>query len=236
VAFTVCVIQARMGSTRLPGKVMMDLGGEPVISRVIRRCAQIPGVDRLVCAIPDGTENERLAERAQYSGAHVVRGSETDVLGRTRKAAFRWEADIVVRVTSDCPLIDPEICAQVIALRKREGAAYASNVWPRSYPQGLDCEAFTFSALDRANREATEPHDREHVTPWIVRNSARVNLASGRFDLARMRWTLDTSEDLEFARAIYAVREPAGLADTLAILAEHPEITPPINRVAGTAA
>jgi spore coat polysaccharide biosynthesis protein SpsF len=233
---TVVVIQARMGSTRLPGKVMMDVAGEPLIARVIRRCAKIPGIDRLVCAIPDGAENDGLAERAQYSGAHVVRGSESDVLARFRKAAFRWEADIVVRVTADCPLIDPEVCGQVIALRKREGSAYASNVWPRSYPQGLDCEAFTFSALDRANREATEPYDREHVTPWIVRNSERVNLASGRFDLARMRWTVDYPEDLEFVRAVYAVREPGGFADVLSILAEHPEIKPTPHRAAGTAA
>lgn len=220
---TAVIIQARMGSTRLPGKVMMGLRGKTVIARVIERCAKIPGIDALWCAVPEGEANTALAREARRRGAAVFCGSESNVLSRYYRTAKAARADVIVRITADCPLIDPDICAKVIALRRSEAADYASNVWPRSFPQGLDCEVFTFAALERAHAGATAAADREHVTPFIARSGRRVNLPSGRFDLSNKRWTLDYPEDLAFFRAIWSVREPKGMDDVLDILAEHPE-------------
>lgn len=127
------------------------------------------------------------------------------MLGRYHGAAHAAGADIIMRVTSDCPLIDPEVCAAVLQLRADEEADYAANNLPPSWPHGLDCEAFTIAALDEANETATDLDDREHVTPWIRRNRTfrRVNLAGPGGDLIDQRWTLDYPEDLVFLRAIY---------------------------------
>ena len=162
----VVVVQARMTSTRLPGKMMLSLGGEPVIRHVLRRCCEIPGIDRVILAVPTD-KNTPLMREALALGVTVARGSEHDVLGRYRKAALG--ADIVMRVTGDCPLIDPEVCGRVLALME-DGVDYVSNVMPRGFPKGLDCEVFTSEALERAHKEATDPKDREHVTLWMQRN------------------------------------------------------------------
>lgn len=222
---TAVIVQARLGSTRLPRKVTRDLGGEPILKRVLQRARQIPA-DVHVLAVPH-RDLYLLAPATSGTGFDIFSSEcapEYDVLRRFRRAVAQYEPGVIVRITADCPLIDPDVCAKVIRLRRQESAAYASNVHPRSFPQGLDCEVFTREALERADREATDPYDREHVTPFMVRNERRVNLASGRFDLAPERWTLDYPEDLEFLRAIWAVREPGGMDDVLAILDENPQI------------
>ena len=134
------------------------------------------------------------------------RGSEQDVLDRYYQAAHANAAEAVVRVTSDCPLIDPELVDETVEVFRDEHADYASNVFPRTYPRGLDTEVFTFDALDRAWREAREPHQREHVTPYLYEHPQIFKLASlsGAADYSRYRWTLDTREDLELLRAIYS--------------------------------
>jgi spore coat polysaccharide biosynthesis protein SpsF (cytidylyltransferase family) len=207
---TVCIIQARVGSTRLPGKVLQSLGTKTVLDHVLHRCRAIDGVDDVVCATVEGADGDAVAALADALGFTVYRGSESDVLARYHGAAHEARADIVLRVTSDCPLIDPEVCAEVLRLRTETKADYAANNMPPSWPHGLDCEAFTVTALDEALAIATLPEDREHVTPWIRRNEAyrRVNLPGPGGALTAQRWTLDYPEDLAFLRAIYA-RFPA---------------------------
>jgi glutamate-1-semialdehyde 2,1-aminomutase/spore coat polysaccharide biosynthesis protein SpsF len=208
---TVCIVQARVGSTRLPGKVLEQLGTVAVLEHVLRRCQAIEGVDTVVCATVDGPDGDAVADLAEKLGVTVYRGSESDVLARYQGAAHEVGADIVLRVTSDCPLIDPEVCGALLKLRAEAEADYAANNMPPSWPHGLDCEAFTVAALDEAAATATEPGDHEHVTPWIRRNRAyrRVNLAGPGGELTEQRWTLDYPEDLAFLRAVYD-RLPGG--------------------------
>jgi len=222
------IVQARLGSTRLPGKVLMDLGGKPVLRHVLERCKRVPGIDVIVCAIPDAPDNAPLAELARRSGAEVFHGSESDVLARYIGAARLVGANTVLRVTSDCPLIDPDVCGQVVALLHSSGADYASNITPRSFPQGLDCEAFRASTLGEA-AHSTLALDHEHVTPWHRKapHIRRVNVLSGRPELADLRWTLDFPEDLAFLRAVFARLPPGApgrMEDILEILRAEPAL------------
>jgi spore coat polysaccharide biosynthesis protein SpsF (cytidylyltransferase family) len=227
---TAIIIQARMGSTRLPGKVLEDLCGRPVLQHVIERCRRIPSANLVVCAVPDSPASDPLAAIAVAHGAVVSRGSETDVLSRYANAAREVGADVVMRVTSDCPLIDWEVCDRVLRLRLQSGADYAANNMPPSFPHGLDCEAFTSAALFRAALEATEAYDREHVTPYLRRTTGmtRINLTADDPQHAHHRWTLDFPEDLAFFRAVFA-RLPEGAEpgtqDVLAVLAQYPGIS-----------
>lgn len=221
------VVQARTRSTRLPGKVLLDLAGRPVLSHVIERCRRIPGVDIVVCAVPDENESQPIEAYARSAGASTFRGPEFDVLARTLGAARSVAADIVVRVTSDCPLIDPAVCGEVVAAVTDRMVDYSSNVHPRSYPQGLDCEAFTISSLIMADRMTSARYDREHCTTFMRRPAAnlrRHNVRTGKPDLADKRWTLDWAEDMEFFRAVHAHGDPQSMDEVLAILSAHPEI------------
>jgi len=157
---TACIVQARMTSTRLPGKVMLSLGGEPVIRHVLRRCQAIEGVDVVVCAVPDGDKSTPIKREAIALGVRVATGLEHDVLSRYHSAALAVDADIVMRITGDCPMTDPIACARILALLT-DGVDYVAS---------QDCEVFTFNALDRAHKEADDPYDREHVCPWMRRN------------------------------------------------------------------
>lgn len=210
---TACIIQARVGSTRLPGKVLETLGQASVLEHVLNRCRAIPGVDEVVCATIEGPDGHAVADLAEFRGFAVFRGSEKDVLARYHGAAHAVGAEVIMRVTSDCPLIDPQVCAAVLKLREEAEADYAANNMPPSWPHGLDCEAFTIEALDEAFATATAAEDREHVTPWIRRNRAyhRVNLPGPGGDFIAHRWTLDYPEDLVLLRAIYD-RLPKGTA------------------------
>jgi spore coat polysaccharide biosynthesis protein SpsF len=226
---TAVIVQARMGSSRLPGKVMEEIQGRTVLAHVLERCGAIKACDTVVCAIPDADENKPLQSIARSCGADVFCGSEHDVLGRYLGAAKMVGADVVMRVTSDCPLIDPDICDAVLALRKGGHADYAANNMSRSFPHGLDCEAFTVAALVEADAATQDPYDREHVTPWLRRAAhlRRVNFASGQPSLEEHRWTLDYPEDLEFFRAVFAkLPEGSGgaMADVLKVISTHPEI------------
>jgi len=226
---TAVVVQARMGSTRLPGKVLMDLAGRTVLDHVLSRCQAIPGVDAVICATTVKPDDDPVAAEAERLGASVFRGDEADVLGRYLGAARSAEADVVLRVTSDCPLIDPEVCRAVLDLRAREDADYAANNTPPSWPHGLDCEAFTVAALAKADAETDEPYDREHVTPWLRHTPGlrRANLPKpGRPEPDR-RWTLDTPDDLAGLRRLFA-RLPgdriAGWEEALAASADIAEL------------
>ena len=221
----VAVVQARMGSTRLPGKVLMPLAGEPMVTHVLHRAQAISGVDTVVAALPDLTEDDVLAATCQRSGALVIRGSAHDVLARYSKAAQATDAEIVVRLTADCPFLSPAISAHVLS--RFGNCDYASNTLERTYPRGLDTEVFTRRALDTANREASHPTEREHVTPFIYRRPDRFALMSVRNDYDRSdhRWTVDTADDMTFAVAVYDSLGPQfEMEDVFSLLLRSPEL------------
>lgn len=185
---------------------MRRIGGRTVLDHDIERLLSVRGSDRVVIATTDKDSDTPVAEAAAAAGADVFRGDESDVLARYLGAARSVDADIIMRVTSDCPLIDPEICAAVLDLRAEMKADYAANNMPRLFPHGLDCEAFTRAALERAAVEATSPYDREHVTPWLRRAPGlrRANLVGPGWPANQQRWTLDFPEDLDFFAALFA--------------------------------
>ena len=206
----VAIVQARVGSTRLPGKVLRDLHGMPILGHVLTRAKAIPRVEAVCCAIPDSRENDMVSEIASGFGAKVVRGPEQDVLTRYLLAAQACSASVIMRVTSDCPLLDPVVSGEVLAAFLERGVDYVSNVDPRSWPRGLDTEVFSRSVLVRMALEASDTGDREHVTPWLRRTSGirRLNVAQPDARYASWRWTLDYPEDLAFAQAILAGLPP----------------------------
>ncbi|PYO54903.1 MAG: acylneuraminate cytidylyltransferase, partial [Candidatus Rokuibacteriota bacterium] len=172
------LVEARLGSTRLPGKALMEIAGRPMLSHVIARALVVPGVDEVVLATTVSPGDEALVELASSQGVASVRGSVEDVLDRFHSALLEYPADAVLRVTADCPLLDPEVSGLVVEdyLAHREEADYVSNVQPPTYPDGLDTEVFSATALERAWREARLPSDREHVTTYIRdrRNGFRI--------------------------------------------------------------
>jgi len=203
---TACIVQARMNSERLPGKVLLDLAGATVLSHVLQRCHAIEGVDVVVCATVDEPNCDPVAEEAERCGAVVFRGSESDVLGRYYEAAKSVQADTIIRVTSDCPLIDPAICAAVLAPVVAGEAGYANNNSVHSWPHGLDCEAMSFSWLERAHKEAVRPSHREHVTMYI-RDRPDVNryVLEGPGGVCKHhRWVVDTKSDYDFMKKMFA--------------------------------
>lgn len=230
---TAVIVQARGGSTRLPGKVLKPLADRPVLAHVLDRCRTIPGADAVVCATTDLPEDAAIEKIATDLGFPVFRGSESDVLARYHGAARMIDADIVMRVTSDCPLIDPVVCGAVLDLRSREGADYGCNNMPPSWPHGLDCEAFTMAALDEAFRMATAPHDREHVTPWIrgADHLKHVNLPRSGPSRHHMRWTLDYPEDFAFFTAVFEGAAVDGKLPGTEALIEYLDATPKVAQI-----
>ena len=198
------VVQARMSSSRLPGKSIADIGGEPALALLLSRLGRAHGVGRVVVATSSGADDDAVAAVAADAGAEVHRGSLEDVLGRFA-GAIEGHDGPVVRLTADCPLVDPAIVDAVLGLLTADDrAVYASNVEPRSFPHGLDVEAVDAETLRALAESATDPADREHVTLAIRRDPGRyprVNLESGR-DLGRVRWTIDTAADLDRVRAL----------------------------------
>lgn len=201
----VAVVQARMGSSRLPGKVLKGLGGQSVLARVVQRLRRSSLISEVVVATSVSSGDEAVVREAERLNVGCFRGSEADVLDRFYRAARAFHADTVVRITSDCPLIDPEITDQTIRAFLNEQPDYASNGLERTYPRGLDTEAMTAEALARAWRKANEPYQREHVTPFLYEHPElfRILSVTNDIDCSAHRWTLDTPEDLEFIRAVY---------------------------------
>ncbi len=202
---TTCVIQARMGSNRLPGKVLEPLAGRPMLSFMLDRLRDIQ-VDHLVVATSDLGRDDPVEVVAKEAGVEVVRGSESDVLSRFIAALDIYPADNVIRLTADCPLIDAGLVNAVLATHLARGADYTSNVLPRTFPKGLDVEVIRSDVLRVANREALEHVEREHVTPFIYRRPERFALANhtGSIPLGKEWWTVDTREDLTFVRSVVA--------------------------------
>ena len=201
------IVQARVGSTRLPGKVLADIAGEPMLARVVSRVAAAQKIDAIVVATSNTVADDRIVELCCANCVAVYRGSESDVLDRYYQAAKEHRAAIVVRVTADCPLIDPQVIDRVIAAYLTDDCDYAANTIVCTYPDGLDVEVFSFAALESAWRDARRSTDREHVTSYL-RSSGRFRLRNVECELGGSlhdhRWSVDEARDLEFVRAIYA--------------------------------
>jgi glutamate-1-semialdehyde 2,1-aminomutase len=199
------IIQARLSSFRLPGKVLMDLGGLPILGWVVRAATSIPGVDTVIVATSDSPSDTPVAEWCERNGVRVARGPLDDVLGRFMVAVKETGADTVLRLTGDCPFLDPTICGWVVAARAERGAAFATNADSGTWPDGLDAEAISVAALRDADREAVRREEREHVTPFIKRHRKRFPLTSLSCPIPGIghhRWTVDTPEDLEYLRRV----------------------------------
>lgn len=225
----IAIIQARLGSTRLPGKVLLDLEGRTVLEHVIRRVKSSKLVDDVIVATTINKNDLEIVKLCVNLDISVYCGSEDDVLDRYYQTARLFKADHIVRITSDCPLIDPIVIDKVITLHLREKADYTSNTIKETYPDGEDIEVFTFSALKEAWKKANLSSEREHVTPFMRKNLAfkLVNLESNK-DLSHKRWTLDNSEDYEFIKLIYKniynKNPDFGMEEILKFIDKNPEI------------
>jgi glutamate-1-semialdehyde 2,1-aminomutase len=227
------VVQARMGSIRLPQKVMREIDDTPLIGLLLERLAESERITRIVVAMPESAENDALAAYVDSLGFAIVRGDELDVLSRYARALEQQDADVVVRITGDCPLVDAELVDQVIDAYIRKGVDYLSNTDPPTFPDGLDIEAMSAAALRTADARATSAYDREHVTPYLRTSGT---FTTGTFtadaDYSDLRWTVDDPDDLAFVQSVFAQFSPRRIFGWREIL-EFAN-TSPSSRVDGT--
>lgn len=228
---TVAIVQARVGSTRLPGKVLQDLAGRTVLERVIERVRRFTLIDDLIVATSVQRADDAIVAECDRLSVATFRGSESDVLNRYLGAARVTDASVCVRLTADCPLLDATVSDSIISVfLEADGAAdYVSNKIPQSFPRGLDTEVFSLEALRRAAREAREHYERVHVTAYMYRHPEIFNLISVTSDVDRAdwRWTIDTPEDLEFVREIYRRLGSSGdfgWLDVVALIESEPSL------------
>ena len=204
----VAIIQARMGSRRLPGKVLRQIGGRSMLARVVGRTRRARTVGEVVVATTVLPQDDPVAAQARELGVEAFRGDPELVLDRYYAAAKAHGAEVIVRITGDCPLIEPEIVDRVVRafLEAWPSVDCAANTLDRTYPRGLDVEVASFAALERIWREASEPFQRWHVFPYLFDRRERFRVISVRDETDRswMRWTVDTPQDLAFVRAVYA--------------------------------
>ena len=226
---TIAIIQARMTSTRLPGKVLKPLGSMPILGWIHRAASHIHDIDKVVIATSDDTSDDPIIEWCINNGIDYHRGSLDDVLQRYIKTAEAYDADIIMRLTADCPLLDPDVCAEVLQLLKSTRADYASNIILRTWPIGLDCEACTFDTLKKADEHATTTYDREHVTPYIYQHQDQFhieNLACPSPNLGKERLTLDYPEDYMLLQSLLPFLpedRPPNYPEILSVFQKHPE-------------
>jgi spore coat polysaccharide biosynthesis protein SpsF len=202
---TIAIVQARLGSSRLPGKVLADLAGDTMLARVVMRLRAARTIDDIVIATTTNSTDDALVREAARLGVGVHRGSEQDVLDRYLGAARVWHAGAVVRVTSDCPLLDPAVVDDVVRALRTSTCDYASNTHTRTFPRGLDAEAMYLETLERIARHATSAAAHEHVTSYLMEQPGRFSIRQvvAEDDDSDLRWTVDTSEDLALVRALY---------------------------------
>lgn len=215
---TVAIIQARFNSSRLPGKVHLDIAGRPMLARVYERASLAKSLDEVVVATTTDSSDDATQSLCESEGIRCLRGSQFDVLDRFYQAALHLEAQVIVRLTADCPVIDPAVIDKTVnALLEFvqlhpacEQAPFSANrlppPWGRTYPVGLDTEVCTFPGLEMAWKEASLPHQREHVMPYFYDNPDKFTIihVNHERDLGHLRWTVDTTEDLELIRQIYS--------------------------------
>lgn len=200
---TVIIIQARTGSTRLPNKVMLPLGESNILQNVLKRAKKVIGVDEIVLATTTHESDNILENEAYNANVSLYRGSQDDVLDRYYQAALKYKADHVIRITSDCPLIDPALISKLLSSYLDLKVDYAH---PVGFPRGLDAEVFSFKALENCKFNATRSYEKEHVTPYIYENKDKFNIFTMRSqkDFSSYRWTVDVTEDYNVVKAIYS--------------------------------
>lgn len=225
-----CIIQARVSSTRLPGKILKDVSGHPLLWHVINRAKRIKSVDKVVLATTNESNDDTVVDFCKRVEIPCFRGSTNDVLDRYYQTAKSVNADIIVRVTADCPLLDPEISEMVVKDFLEGNCDYSSNAIERTFPDGLDTEVFSFSALERAWKEAKLSSEREHVTSYIWKHPAKFKLrhVKQEKDLSFIRLTVDEPRDLEFVRKIYEHLYRPGnifsMNDVIGLLGKNPDL------------
>ncbi|MCB9989385.1 MAG: aminotransferase class III-fold pyridoxal phosphate-dependent enzyme [Rhodospirillales bacterium] len=225
---TVAIIQARAGSSRLPGKIFKDLAGLSILGWAVRAAQAIPGVDQVIVATSVEAGDDAVEVACQKMGVACFRGDEDDVLSRMTDAATHAKAAVVFRLTADCPLLDPAVCGALLQLFKQTGADYATNTSPASWPDGLDCEVMTLEALRLANEKARKPSDREHVTPYIRNNQHKFQCEVLRCPVPHIhdeRWTVDDEGDYAFLQAVSEALpqgRPPSYCEVLEVLATNP--------------
>lgn len=226
----VCIIQARTDSTRLPQKALYDIVGKPLIIHVFDRIKYSTLIDTFVLATTTRPVDTQLVELVQKQGIPVFHGDCDDVLDRYYKTACHFNAENIVRITGDCPLIDPQIADLIIKVFLNNNYDYVTNTLHRTYPDGLDVEIFSFNALEKAWKKATLPSEREHVTPFIRNNPDQFTLydVKNPIDYSTYRWTVDRQEDLLFVQEIYKRLYPKKkifyMNDIVDLLNKHPEL------------
>lgn len=225
-------IEARMRSSRLPGKVLLPVAGKPLLEHLVERLRRVPSLDEIVMATTIGGTDAPLVRLSSQLGIGCFRGSEQDVLGRVADAARTFQADVIVEITSDCPLIDPGIVERCIRKYLETGADYVSNALKPSYPMGMNAQVFARHTLEEVSRLTHDPADREHVSLYIYSHPEKYRLlnvaASQQHTRPKLRLTLDTIEDYEVISAIfgslYTDKKDFDLSDILTFLDSHPEI------------
>jgi spore coat polysaccharide biosynthesis protein SpsF len=224
----VALIQARMSSTRLPGKVLQDIGGWPMLLRVANRVRKAMSIDLAAVVTSTHSDDDAIGRLCEEHCLPCFRGSLDDVLDRYYQAALHFQADVIVRITADCPLLDPEIVNLVVRSFQDGSYDYVSNTLECTYPDGLDTEIFRFETLKRAWQEAQLKSEREHVTAYIYKHPELFRLGSIKQekDLSALRWTVDTAKDLEFVRRVYQHfrNDEFGMDDVLGLIETDPEM------------
>lgn len=229
---TAIIVQARMASTRLPGKIMKEVLGKTLLEYQLERLLRVKQADQVIVATTDHGEEQPIVDLCQRLGVPSFRGSEQDVLARYYGAATKYGADVVVRISSDCPLIDPAVVDKVISfyLAHKEDYDYVSNTFPElTYPRGMDTEVMSYEALKEAYEQATDQAEREHVTIFIKRRPERYRIKNLPYDkdYSHYRWTVDTPEDFalieKMITALYPVNPHFTLEECLTLIADHPE-------------
>lgn len=225
----VAIIQARMGSTRLPGKVLKPILSRPMLDIQLERVRRCCEIKKIIIAISDKAADSAILELSKINSIDCFRGDETNVLKRFYEAAQFARADVVVRLTADCPLIDPQIIDEVIRhyVANYPRYDYASNVFPRTFPRGMDVEVFSFDALKQAYENASSDYEKEHVTPYIIKHLRKGSVVRDQSEASR-RLTVDTPEDFEVIRLLYTALYPHNpsftLDDILAYMDDNPSI------------
>ena len=223
-----CIIQARMGSTRLPGKVMELLDGEnPSLFFTVNQIKNVKNIDRIIVATTDQEEDDIIEKFLKKKDIECFRGNSGDVLDRYYQCAKNYELDKIVRITADCPLIDPQIIDKALEEFDRSDVEYIQNLEPRTFPDGMDVEIFTFEILEEAWKEADLPSEREHVTPYF-RNNKKIRMKNfhNSKDLSFHRWTLDYNEDLELIKKLIdkISCRPIFMEHILTLFSEEPDL------------
>jgi len=225
----VIIVQARMRSTRLPGKVLLEVGGKPLLTYLLERLQKVKNADEVVVATTKNKEDDSIVQLCEGLGVRVYRGSDGDVLERFNETAVQFDADVVVRITADCPLMDPSIVEYVIQEYADHKAEYASNTLDRTYPRGMDVEVFSTNLLSEVADIAVHLSDREHVTSYIYTHPHKYLLNSVRSsqDFSKYRWTVDTAEDFKLIskmiKGVYPNNPQFAYEDLLQLMEDHPE-------------